>query len=231
MGRDFVTFEEAAQILKRSVRTVHTYVKNGFLRREYVEGKVVLCRTEVEQLASDHNANLPALNNKTLVDLQARLRSLEMQMSVFRKMNGFEERPPLRPAPELALGLIDAAKQALKATNFGSEELNMWVDMFLRMDEVTFEMFRKAGASADYWQPIFNLCLHLIEFVADPKRCKDSRVWLQYHEELTQCLKRLRSVILVWIESGKGEATAALRRHLGGGRDDLVRRLTSPNSN
>lgn len=231
MGRDFVAIKEAAQILKRSSRTVHTYIDRGFLRREYEDGKVVLRRADVEQLASEHGANLPALNNKTLVDLQARIRSLETQVAVFRKMTGFEERDPLRPAPELALGIIEAAKGALAETAYGSEEVHLWVDLFQRMDEATFEIFKTAGASPDCWQPVFNLCVRLIEYVADPKRCKDSRIWIQYHEDLTQCLRRLRSIILVWVESGKGEATAALRRHLGTGRDDLVRRLTSPNSN
>lgn len=232
MGRTFVTFAEAAQMLKRSVRTIHTYVDKGLIRREYrstLEGtEVVLSRADVEQLTSEQGANLPALNNKTLVDIQGRLRSMEMKMAVFQKMNGIEDREPLRPTPELALGLIEAAKQALCVTTFQSEEVHLWVDQFLRMDEVTFELFRKAGASPDAWQPIFNLCLHLMEFASDPKRCKDSRIWSQYHMELTECLKRLRSIILVWIESGKGAASTTLRQHLGRGKDDLVRRLTSP---
>lgn len=235
MGRTFVTFAEAAQMLKRSVRTVHTYVDKGLIRREYcstLEGTdVVLSRADVEQLASEQGANLPALNNKTLVDIQGRLRAMEMKMAVFQKMNGLEDREPLRPNPENALGLVEAAKQSLTATTFQSEEVHLWVDLFMRMDEVTFELIRKAGAASDYWQPIFNLCLHFLEFAADPKRCKDSRIWFLYHMELTQCLKHLRSIILVWIESGKGSATATLRQHLGRGRDDLVRRLTTPNSN
>lgn len=230
MGRTF-TFAEAAKLLKRSVRTIHTYVERGYIRREYEGDKVVLCRDDVEQLASEQGLNLPALNNKTLTDIQGRLRTLETQMAVVKKIYGIDVRDPLRPSPDLALGLQRAVECALKEKYFEPEEVNLWISQFLRMDEVTFELFRKAGVPADGWQAVFGLCMHLIEFTADPNKSRDSRAWSQYHLELAECLKHLRSIILVWIESGKGAATTALRRHLGGGKDDLVRRLTSPNSN
>lgn len=226
MGRTFVTFEDAARLLKCSKRTVHNYVKKGLLRREYSEGTVVLCQEDIEQLADEFGSQLPALNNRTLLEILGRLKSMEVQLAVFKKMHGIEEHPPLRPDPEEALKLVGNAQWYLEKKVFTSPELDLWVSLFQRMDELTFDLIRRAGARNDFWQDFFNLCLHLMDFTSDPSKCKGSRIWVRHHLELNECRKSLRSLVLMWVELGHGKATDALRRHLGGGKDDLVRRLT-----
>lgn len=227
MGRTFVTFEEAAVLMKCTKRTVHNYVKRGRLRREIDDGVVVLRREDVEQLMDEEGSELPALNNRVLLELLSRVKTLEMQVSVFRKMNSIEELSPLRPNEDEALKILGNVRLYLQKTKLVHQEITLWVSLFRRMDEVTFELFRKAGAPEDFWQDIFNLCVRLIEFVSDPKKCQDSRVWLEYHLELNECRKNLRSIVLMWVEMGRGKATPTLRKYLDGGRDDLVRRLTS----
>lgn len=221
MGSTFVTFDEAASLLKCSKRTIHNHINQGRLKREYENGKVVLLREQVEQLIDES----PVLNNRTLLEILGRLQTIEIQMAVVRKMYGIEERPPLRPSPEEAIKLLENARYYLQKDTFTPPEIALWVSMFSRMDELTFDLMRRAGVSEDFWQDFFNLCLHLMDFVSDPKRCKATRTWLQYHLELTECRKILRSIILMWVELGRGKASNAVRRHLGGGKDDLIRRL------
>lgn len=227
MGRTFMTFEDAARLLKCTRRTVYNYVKKGLLRREYEQGAVVLCREDVEQLSDEMGAQLPALSNRTLLEIMGRLSTLEVQMSVFKKMHGIEEHPPLRPEAEEASKLVANAQWYLEKKTFTSPEVDLWVSLFQRMDELTFDLIRRSGAQNDFWQDFFNLCLHLMDFVSDPKRCRGSRTWIRHHMELNECRKSLRTLVLMWVELGHGKASKTIRRHLGGGKDDLVRRLTT----
>lgn len=231
MGRTFVTFEEAASVLKCSKRTVHTYVKKGLLRKDLEAGEVVLRREDVEQLAEQNGSQLPALNNRTMLELLSRIKNLEMKVAVFQKMHGIEDRPPLRPSPEEAEKLVSNASWYLLKKEFTSAEVELWISLFMRMDEVTFHLMKKAGVRADFWKDFFELCLHLMDFVSDPKKCKDSRTWLQQHTELNECRKSLRSLILMWVELGPERATKGLHKYLGGGKEDLLLRLAPPNGN
>lgn len=227
MGRTFVTFEEASLLLKCTRRTIHNYVKRGLLRRGYENGKIVLYKDEVEQLIDQNGLNIPPINNHTLLELLSRIHTLEVQMAVFRKMNGIDVSPPLRPSPEEAKQLLTNAKEYLQRTSFKEEEIILWISMFNRMDEVSFELFRKSVEDNDFWQDIFSLCLHLMKFVSDPKRNSNSRSWYQRHLELNECRKSLRSIVLVWVELGLGKASVTLRKALNGEKDELVRRLTA----
>lgn len=232
MGRTFVTFEEASKLLKCSKRTVHTYVKKGLLRKDFVEGEgVVLRREDVEQLASDHGAGLPPLNNRTLLELMSRIKSLETKVAVFQKMHGIEDHPPLRPTEEEAQKLLANAQWFLQRKEFTSPEVGLWVSLFQRMDELTFKMIQDSGAEAGFWRCFFELCLHLMNFVSDPKKCKDSRTWLSHHMELNECRKSLRTLILMWVELGQEKSTKTLQRYLGGGTEDLLQRLGAPTGN
>jgi DNA-binding transcriptional MerR regulator len=225
MGRTFVTFEDAAKLLKCSKRTVHNYVKKGLLRKDVEDGEVVLRREDVEQLADGLGSNLPALTNRTLLELLGRLKTLEMKVAVFQKMHGIEEHQPLRPSPEEALKLVGMAEWYLQKKDFTSPEIQLWVSTFQRMDELTFQMIRDSGAKTDFWRDLFDLCLHLMDFVSNPKKCKETRTWLAHHLELNECRKSLRTLILMWVELNRESSIKAVHRYLSGGKEDLARRL------
>lgn len=231
MGRTFVTFEEASKLLKCSKRTVHTYVKKGLLRRELNDREVVLLREDVEQLAEDGGVRLPPINNRTLLELLSRLSTLEMQMSVFKKMYGIELAPPLRPDPLEAEKLVENAKFYLQKKEFTSQEVELWASMFRRMDEVTFQNIEKALERKDFWKTFFELCLHLMDYASDPKRNKQSRIWLAHHLELNESRKGLRNLILMWVELKHERFNQDVRKYLGGGMDDLMTRLVSSTGN
>jgi len=225
MGRTFVTFEDAAKLLKCSKRTVHNYVKKGRLRKDVEDGEVVLRREDVEQLAEGLGSDLPALNNRTLLELLGRIKTLEMKVSVFQKIHGIEEHPPLRPGTDEALKLVSNAEWYLQKKDITSPEIGLWVSLFQRMDELTFQMIHRAGAKPEFWKTLFDLCLYLMDFVSNPRRCKETRTWLAHHLELNECRKSLRSIILLWVELTRESHTKGLHKYLGGGKEDLARRL------
>lgn len=225
MGRVFCTFEEAAERLKRSKRTIHTYVKKGILRRTLDNGRVLLLVEEVEQLAQDEGTDTPALNRKTLLELMARVRHLEEVTAVFRKMYGIDDRLPLRPEGDEAYSLHALASNMLEQKKFSLEEVDLWISTLSRMDEVTFDLMVKTGLQDTCWQPFFKLCIALMDFVSDPKRYGSKPGWHQRHMELDECRKKLRDTAIIWTEMGRGVTPLKLIQDLDSSKEDLLRRL------
>jgi hypothetical protein len=218
MGRTFVTFEEASKLLKCTKRTVQNYVKRGLLRREYDEG-VVLLREDVERLAQQNGVGLPALNNRTLLELLSRIRALEMQMAVVKKMHGAADVEPLRPEPEYALRLASEMEHYAKCELFIFAEVQLWASLFSRMDEMTFELMRQAGVKKDFWKDLFQLCLNLISYAFNKPE------FMRLAMELEEDRKRLRSTILMWAELGHIQVSNNLQKVLGDAKTDLLGRL------
>lgn len=225
MGRVFYSFDEAATRLGKSKRTIHNYVKKGLLRRVVEDGDVVLHREEVDQLADELGTDAPAMNRKTFLELVGRIRRLEEQMSVFRKMYGIEDRPPLRPDVEEARRLHDNVVEALLKKTYLEPEIELWVSVFSRMDEVTFDLMMKAGLTTSFWIPFFRLCLAMMDFISDPSKSGSNPRWFKLHMELDECRKKLRATALMWVEMGRGTVPEGILKQLGTGKDDLMRRL------
>ncbi len=226
MGRTIVTLEEAAKMLQCTKRTIHNHIKRGLLRRTYQNDKVMLFEDEVKQIMYEDGTSLPPLNNRTLLEILAKLRELEIQMAVFKKMNGIETAPPLRPNEKEAKDLLSNVRRYLKKERFEFEEVSLWVSLFMRMDEITFQTFLDSKLPDDFWQDIFNLCLHLIQYVSR-LQSTPSVNWYGLYLELNECKKNLRSLILLWIEIGKGRTSASFRKALGTEKDELISRLLS----
>lgn len=223
MGRTFVTFEEASVLLKCTKRTVQNFVKRGQLRRAYVEGSVVLHRDEVEQLVEERGSNLPALNNKTLLECLSRIKVLETKVAVFQKITGVEEAPPLRPEGPEALKFLENLDYYLNQSSYQREVIDFWSGLFRRIDETTLDLLRTTSGRDDSWKKLFDLCLRLLDFCASSKTLTSAQKY-QHFIDLSESKKRLRDVCLVWVEL-RGSSTQYLRKALGAGKDDLVQRL------
>lgn len=226
MGRTFVTFGEAAELLKCTVRSVHNFVRRGQLRREFEHGSVVLSRADVEAFAEERGNGLPALNNHTLKILMSRLSNVEMQLSVFKKMHGISDRQWLRPTVVEGENLHSMAKHFLLMDSFTTQHIDLWAGTFNRFDELTFDLLKKATNSEVFWKDFFDLCLKLLDFVSDTSRSKGLRERSRLDLELSLGLKNMRSIILTWIELGHGSNTTQLLKSLGTSKDDVVRRLS-----
>ncbi len=226
MGRTFVTFKEAAEILKCTERSVHNYVKRGQLRREYESGLVVLSREDVEVLRDELGAGMPSLNNRTLKQLMSRLSNVEMQLSVFKKMHGISDRQWLRPTAVEGSNLHQMAKHFVTMKVFTTQHIDLWASTFNRLDELSFDLLKEATGSDVFWKDFFDLCIKLQDFVSNPEKSKGLRERTRLDLELSLGLKNMRSIILTWIELGHGKTTTQLLKSLGTGKDDLVRRLS-----
>lgn len=220
MGSEFYSFEEAANRLHRSKRSIHTYVKQGFIRREHRDGKIVLRSDDVEQVAVELGADMPAFNRKNFFHLMQRLRKLEEDMTVVRHALEIRDNP-LRPNKHEALGLHQAAAASVKASAWISDEIEMWADLLARFDEATLDVMAEAVVTPKPWVVFYQLCLSMMVFVSKNKDLSSQLL----HKKLDEGRKKLRGNVLMWIEMGRGTIPESVYRELNNGKEDLLKRL------
>jgi hypothetical protein len=221
MGSDFVSIAEAAKMLKRSKRTVVSYLKNGLLHRERVEKKTLIPVADVEALLVELGVDLPAMNRKTFYQLVARVQRLEMSSAVLQKATGIGA-SPLRPSKDEALGLYEAAQRALVTGSWQMDELDLWADMYEKMDEVFFDILGSYIAVTDSWRPFYGLCVAQARLVSQQEEFATDLHLQQIHDRLRLSMKMMRGVVLAWVELGNGDALKAVEPI-----EDLSRRLAA----
>lgn len=226
MGSVFYTFDEAARRLGRSKRTIHNYIKQGFLNRVVDNGAILLRREDVEQLAVDLGSDAPALNRKTVYELQSRIRKLEQDMSVVRMALQIRDNP-LRPSDEEASGFYKAAVMALKAGNWSRKEVELWVDYLHRIDEVTLDTFLKSTGILQPWKVFYDLCIHMMEAVSNEETYRTDLEWQVLHKKLDEVRKRMRDSIILWMEMGRGTLPDSALKSVDTVKEDLLRRISS----
>jgi hypothetical protein len=220
MGSDFVSIAEAARLLKRSKKTVTAYLNSGALRRVRNGIRVVIPVADVEALSVDIGTNLPAMNKKTFYQLVARVQRLEMAVAVLRKATGIGA-SPLRPSKEESVGLYEAAIRALAAGKWEQAEIDVWADLYEKMDEVFFDILGSYVARTDAWRPFFELCIAQARQVSQHEDFPRSLGLQQRHDRLRLSIREMRNVILVWVETGGGVSMAAVMPV-----EDLAKRLS-----
>lgn len=197
MGRDFCTVEEAAALLKRSVRSVHAYVRKGMLRKTSEDGRSVLLRSDVERLSDTLSNSKPPPTASELWDLVAKVRRMEMDLTVLKRMLGVDL-DPLRPEPSQCLALYGAAKAARLSSPWKPQEVRLWAGLFPRIDEVVLGEVARASGSREPWEPFFSLCLDQIRFCASRPDYDHSLEWQELHRLLMSAKERMRSAIVGW---------------------------------
>lgn len=195
MGRDFCTIPEASRRLSRSTRSIHAYVKKGLLRKGMRDGQVVVDREDVERLAEDLQQERPPPTARELWELMAKVRRLEMDVTVLRRMLGVEM-DPLRASHEQLSSLLAAARAAGGAQAWDPRELQLWSGLFARMDEAfLLEADKLVPNPAEL---LLDLCVRMIAHAASRPNYETSLEWQECHQKLCAGRDRLRGSIAAW---------------------------------
>lgn len=224
MGSVFVSVEEAARRLNRTRRSIFDYIKKGFLNRTLRDGKVLLSRDEVEQLAVELGSDLPAMNRKTFFQLQSRLKRLEEQMALVQAVWGAQEKP-LRPTEKEAAGLHKAASDYLCAETWRYEEMLSWAGLFNQIDETTLEAVAPAAQTVKPWEVFFDLASRMLEFLAKTKGFSKNVELQALQHKLEVGRRKVREAALFWIESGRGTTPNHVFKLFDTPKEDILRRL------
>jgi excisionase family DNA binding protein len=223
-----MTVPEAAARLGCSKRSVHNYLKKGFLRKEAIRNRAVLVKSEdVEQLAEELGTDFPVVNRRTVFQLNRRITQLEEEMRVMKTMweaMGIQEKP-LKMDDKEAASLHRAVIDYLTLPKYQLKELDSWAGIFNQVDEKAIEHLAAVTGSAQPWKPLFDLVTRMSDFLS-PKKVKDDLSLQALKAKMEQGRKKVRAAALFWIESGKGTIPQALFQALDTPQDELRRALT-----
>ncbi len=219
-----LSFDEAAARLGCSKRTVHNHVKRGYLTKSFQNGKVVLRREEVEQLAVSTGVDLPAINKQSIFMLMTKVQRLEEIVGVLQRALDVRD-SPLRPSKEHSLQLHGAVIGALAANHWTDEEMEKWSTLFDRFDEVTLDLMSEHLASTAVFEPFFKLCLAQMRNLS-VRREFDSDLDLQLlHKKLDAGRKKMRDTVLMWLNLRKGTIPEAVLAKMESDKGVLFQRL------
>lgn len=159
-----MTKTEAAKLLGVSERGVYRYISRGYLRLAHDSGRTGVWESEVLGLKRVRDADaerrgelLPfAVNKTTLAMLHARIRTLEMQMTVIARILGVRHDPLGLTDPELAALATTAAGLAEEGWPPHVEE--MWAGVFVRLRLEDLEQLERLTGDDHPWRPFHRLC-------------------------------------------------------------------------
>lgn len=225
MGSSFYTFKEASSRLNRSKRTLHNYIKRGFLRRELFNGDVVLNREDVDQMAEDCGIDVPAMTRKSFIELQNRVKKLEEKMTTVQHILEIRD-DRIHPNPEQANAFYKAAVESTtRKGHWTVKEVEMWAAQFERMDEVFIEAVCKSTLNTNAWAPFFSLCTEMASFAFEQHEKKPDILWQALHKKLSTGRSTFRAAIVLWVEMGRGSEKGGFLSLLDDPKAALLRGL------
>lgn len=217
------TREWAAARLGVSTRSINNYVNRGFIRRGVLENTPVFSKEDVEQMYLDRGVGLPAMNRKNFIAMMHRVQKLEMQVETLTRIWDVQHLP-LRPTAEVAKQML-----VMVGVLLGSKpDLAMaksWAKLFETMDETTFDLIGRYCVTDQTWQPFFQLCLKLDEYVSSLPKFPTDLELQQLGQQLGVGRKKLRSSALVWMELHKGTTGDLVMQALDTPKETFLRKL------
>lgn len=194
---NYYTFQQAAERLQRSKRSLHYYVTNGRLKKLLVDGTPFLDATSVEEMAEELGTDKPVVNRSSIIRLQIEVQSLKEQVALLKRVYGVRDQP-LRMDPSSALSYFEAAGKYLSAGSWDLGALELWAEQFEKMDEDFFETVKRVTNDEKPWKVFFDLSRAMVKhtYQAQPR----SLTLQALTQRLALARKHLRGVILVFLE-------------------------------
>lgn len=222
MGSELCSYEWAANRLGRSKRSIHNYIKKGFLRPVRHGGEPQLHFAEVEQLALELGTDFPSVSRATFFQIQTELKKLRDEMEAVKHMLEIRDES-LRPSPIEAKGLIEAARDSLGRKKWRAEEIFIWAQQFEKMDEVSLTMLAKADPlNHEPWKIFYALCLEMLTTVSTQHGLESQAL----AKRLEAGRQRMRGTVLLWVELGNGGVPETVFGDLDTPKEKVLRRAS-----
>jgi hypothetical protein len=209
MSTDRMTYATAAKHLGITERSVRNYVRRGFLQAKSISGMrgKFLSPTEVEELRvlrMEQEGAGPVSRQEVLL-LTSKVRRLEYSMSTVLRLLDAKD-APLGMTPSYAKELHAACVTQLSRTGWAVEEINPWVEIFLRIDEEDLTVVAKSTEDSKPWVALLRLCLAMSTSVVSEETYQTSLALQDVHRSLAEGRRRLRAAAVIF-EGSKGHAT------------------------
>jgi hypothetical protein len=224
MGSALCSQEWVANRLGKTTRTIRNYVKRGFLKQQLRDGDPVYDQDEVEQLAIEMGTDFPAMNRKSFIQMQLRIRKLEMDVTLIRRTMGIRNDPIRASLPDMG-HLYKAATAALGAGKWTLEEVETWVEYFDKLDETAMVMVMEAAKVENPWDVFFRLCVNMQLQLVSGSEFSTNLKLQELHQRLDIGRRELRGVAIVWAELHPEQAPKGLLEALNNPYEEVKKRL------
>jgi excisionase family DNA binding protein len=228
MGSDFYSIDEAANRLGCCRKTIHNYIKKGFLSSQRNGRDTMVLKKDVEQLSIDLGTDAPALNRANWFKLYARLEKMERELFTVKHILEIRDEP-LRVSPLECIQLHDLSVNFLTKSSWTLPEMELWAKYFERMDDTFLKALAEANQNQKAWQPLFKLCIFMIRQVGADLEKKPTVPLQSLLLKLDEGRKKLRGTILMWVASGQGGLPEAFLATLEDPQETVARRLGGSN--
>jgi hypothetical protein len=229
MGSGFCSVDEAARTLKCSSRSIRNFISRGLLTKKVEGKKVFVSEEDVELLRVERAENLPTLNRRTFLDTQTRLQKLEDEMRAVKHALELREVIPMRPDINACIGMLQAVDMYLRTEDrdkvWTADFIQSWTGILETMDEEAFSRILSVAQDKKAWVPFFELCLQMAEFCRQKDRQRPSLAWQAQAAALETVRERLRRVVVVLVELGRGSMPPEALEGLGDRKGVILSRL------
>lgn len=220
---EFLTPDQAAVILNRTVRTIYNYIKKGYLTRKHHAGKVVLLRSEVVDFnkfgAELGNTNF--LTPQVVAGLLLRVNRLEAQVTLVNRVLELQ-RDPLRISDHEAKLFYDGVIGQLTGP-VTLQTIEAWSDQLLRVDfQFLAQISRVTGDEVPSLK-CYRLSVRLIDCLQNAPGY-ETNLTLQVHfGSLDRARKNMLALAGEQIERGRitGKSHARIMELVGSREEEL----------
>lgn len=204
MGRisnQFISLEEAAQLLGRTPSEVLSLCDEGLMRRKSDGTNISIHKDDAKEVAETNLNDLARprdLVQKVLL-LERRVRGLCKTMDLYGRINGMLS-SSLELTEQELVGAYMSTIEALREIRWTLDEMSRFSKLFLRISEIDILAINESIGAHDSWRAFYELCLRMNWHMRDahfpPGRDTDS-----VHTMLRKGLKNLRSIGILFIEN------------------------------
>jgi hypothetical protein len=209
---ELYTFDEAAKVIGCSKRSVHNYIKKGFITRVFdtTDNTPKVKKDEVILFTGESSTTYPGISKRSFMELSRRVQRAEETLAVMKVILGIGERP-IRCNEVQAAGFTNACLLNLNNTSWTPEEMDFWANQILLFDEITLGSIAKVGLETAPWVPYFKLISAMYEKSLVDFDTKPSITTEKLKVKLEKTKKHLYSMGLIWTELNKDSSEYLMR--------------------
>jgi excisionase family DNA binding protein len=238
LGMDFFTYEEAAEALKVTTRTIKNYIKKGYLTRIKVQGLSRVTKESVQRKKLESGIEGPAFNRFTMTAHDLSIKQLQERLALIEFILGIKD-TRLNLNKVTASGLYNAAKGMIAKKHWEFSEIEYWCKIYAGLNEEDLTVISEVAVTSRPWDALYSLFkvqlayLSKTEFVGsdEARRLRD---------RLLVCEQKMNGSVLFWIANREGhvidvpqgQTVQSFLKELGFGyqAQNALKRVLSSNS-
>ena len=202
MSTSRYSIQQVAQHLSCSERSVRSYIRQGLLSQIRVsnERKRYYDPAEVEELRLSLSKGRTAVRAEEVSALRGQVKRIQATLDVVLRVLDAKD-DPLQVTPEYGQQLLVLCLQQLQRGNWSPSEMEMWSEVFLRLNEDDLGVIARATEDTRPWLPFLRLATAMSASLPTHEEYRQSLDLQSLHQKVAEGRRRLRTAAVIFAES------------------------------